>query len=54
MIIELSFAIVGGVNFGIERQWNIVENLLKKYPQATWKKIVNWKKGTGKYIVKIE
>jgi hypothetical protein len=53
MIYEISFALVGGVNFGLERRWNIVENILVKYPHATWKKIVNWKNGTGKYIVKV-
>jgi hypothetical protein len=54
MIIELSFALVGGVNFGLEKSWKIVETLIKKYPQATWKKIVNSRKGKGKYIVEIE
>lgn len=54
MIIEVSFALVGGVNFGLERSWNIVDNILRKYPHATWKKIVNWKRGRGKYVVKID
>jgi len=54
MIIELSFVMVGGVNFGLERKWKMVEDLLKKYPQATWRKIVNWRNGTGKYVVRIE
>lgn len=54
MIIEMSFAVVGGVNLGLERSWNIVDCLLKKYPHATWKKIVNLKKGIGKYIVRID
>jgi hypothetical protein len=54
MIIELSFVIVGGVNLGLERQWNIVETIIKKYPQASWRKIIDWKKGKGKYIVEIE
>ena len=54
MIFEISFIIVGGVNFGLERSWKIIENLIKKYPYATWKKIVNNRKGEGKYIVEIE
>ena len=53
MIIELSFAMVGGVNFGLENSWTVVDNLLKKYPQATWKRIINARKGIGKYVVKI-
>ncbi len=54
MIIELSFAVVGGANLALESSWKIIETLLKKYPQATWRKIVNWKNGRGKYIVEIE
>ena len=54
MIIEVSFGLVGGVNFGLEKSWNTVENLIRKYPHATWKKIVNWKNGKGKYIVEID
>jgi len=54
MILELSFALAGGANLGLERSWNLVENIMKKYPQATWKKIVNWKKGVGKYVIVIE
>jgi len=53
MIIELSFMLVGGVNFGLEKQYKLIEDILKKYPHATWKRIVDWKKGNGKYIVKI-
>ena len=53
MIIELSFVLVGGVNFGLEKQYNLVDDILKKYPHAIWKRIVNWKKGRGKYIVEI-
>ena len=51
MIFEVSFALVGGINFGLEKSWKVVEGLIKKYPYATWKKIVNLKKGKGKYIV---
>lgn len=54
MIIELSFAVVGGANLGLEKSWKAVETLMKKYPGATWKKIVDWKKGRGKYIIEIE
>ena len=51
MIFEISFALVGGINFGLERSWELVEDLLKKYPGATWRKKVNLKKKKGKYIV---
>lgn len=54
MIIEVSFAVVGGMNFGLERSWKIVEGLIKKYPYATWKRVVNKRKGKGKYVVKID
>jgi len=54
MIIELSFVIVGGANLGLEKSWNVVEQLMKRYPQATWKKIINWKRGKGKYIIEID
>lgn len=54
MIIELSFGIVGGINFGLEESWRVIEGLMRKYPQATWRKIINRKKGEGKYIVEIE
>lgn len=53
MILELSFAIVGGTNLGLEKSWKFVENILREYPYATWKKIVDWKNGRGKYIVEI-
>lgn len=51
MIYEISFALIGGLNFGLERSWKLVEDLIKKYPEATWKKKINWKKGKGRYIV---
>lgn len=54
MIIELSFGIVGGANLGLEKSWKVIEYLMKKYPYATWRKIVDWRKGRGKYIVEIE
>ncbi|MDP2926126.1 MAG: hypothetical protein Q8N99_07150 [Nanoarchaeota archaeon] len=54
MIIELSFALVGGTNLGLENSWPFIENLMKKYPHATWKKEIDFKKGKGKYIVEIE
>ncbi|MDP3026090.1 MAG: hypothetical protein Q8N63_00130 [Nanoarchaeota archaeon] len=53
MIIEISFGLVGGINFGLEKSWEMIHDILKKYPYATWTKIVNWKKGKGKYIVEI-
>ena len=54
MIYELSFVLAGGVNLGLERSWKIIESLMKRYPHATWKKIIDWKKGQGKYIVEVE
>jgi len=53
VIIELSFGLAGGVNFALEKSWNIVKDIMIKYPQATWKKITDMKKGVGKYIVEI-
>jgi hypothetical protein len=53
MIIELSFVLVGGTNLALEKNWETVQNIMNKYPQATWRKIVYWKKGIGKYIIKI-
>jgi hypothetical protein len=52
MILELSFALVGGVNFGLEKRYSIIDDIMKKYPYATWKKVVDMKKGIGKYIIK--
>ena len=54
MILELSFAVVGGTNLGLERSWEFIQALMKKYPHATWRRIINWKKGKGKYIVEID
>ncbi|MFA5258963.1 MAG: hypothetical protein WC979_03535 [Candidatus Pacearchaeota archaeon] len=54
MIIELSFAIVGGANLGLEKSWNAIEQLMKRYPHATWKKKVDLRQGKGKYIVEID
>jgi len=53
MIIKLSFGLIGGLNFGLEKSWKMVEGLLKKYPHATWRKAINWKKNKGEYIVEI-
>lgn len=53
MIIEISFGLVGGINFGLERSWNIVKDVMIKYPHAVWRKVVDVKKGVGKYIVEI-
>ena len=54
MIIELSFAIMGGANLGLEKSWKAVELLMKKYPQATWKKSIDPNAGKGKYIIEID
>ncbi len=51
MIYEISFALIGGINFGLEKSWKLVEDLIKKYPEATWKRKINWKKKKGTYIV---
>ena len=54
MRIEIWFGIIGGINFGMEKSWALVESLIKKYPSATWRRIINRKKGEGKYIVEVE
>ncbi len=54
MILELSFGLAGGANLGLEKSWSLIESIMKKYPQASWKKIINWKKGIGKYVIEIE
>jgi hypothetical protein len=54
MIIEVSFGLIGGVNFGLEKSWKVVEGLMRRYPGASWRKIINWRKNQGKYIVEIE
>ena len=54
MIIELSFVLVGGANLGLERHWHTIENIMKRYPGATWRKIVDWNKGKGKYVIEIK
>lgn len=53
MIIEVSFALVGGLNFGLEKYWETVDGLMKKYPKATWKRIVDRKRKICKYLVEI-
>ena len=53
MIIEVSFAMIGGVNFGLEKSWNIVRGIIRKYPNATWRRIVNRKQKRGKYLVEL-
>ena len=53
MIIEISFGLVGGLNFTLEKSWEIFKDIMTKYPQATWEKIADMKKGIGKYIVEI-
>lgn len=54
MILELSFVLVGGANLGLEKSWPIIERIMKRYPYATWRKIVDWNKGIGKYVVEID
>lgn len=54
MKIEMSFALFGGSNLGLEKSWKIIEYILKKYPSAKWKKIVDWKKKEKKYIIEID
>jgi len=54
MIIEISFAVVGGINFGLEKSWSLIKDIMIKYPHATWKKITNLRKGTGKYVIEID
>ena len=52
MIIELSFGLVGGVNFGLEKSLGIIRDLMIKYPYAVWKKITS--KNNVKYVVEID
>ncbi len=54
MIIEISFGLVGGINFGLEKSWGVIKNIMAKYPYATWEKIVDLKKGIGRYVIKID
>jgi hypothetical protein len=54
MIIEISFGLVGGLNFGLEKSLDLIKNITIKYPHAVWKRVVNRKKGVGKYIVEID
>ncbi|MEM0465130.1 MAG: hypothetical protein QXW97_00310 [Candidatus Pacearchaeota archaeon] len=54
MIIKLSFVLIGGANLALEKKWGIIEHIIKNYPQATWRKIVNWKKGVVKYIIDLK
>ncbi len=53
MIFEISFVLIGGANLGLEKSWLMIERLIKRYPDATWKRVVNWKNKKGKYIVEI-
>jgi hypothetical protein len=53
MIIEVSFGLAGGINFALEKSWKVVDGLIKKYPGATWRRIVDRKKKEGKYIVEL-
>jgi hypothetical protein len=53
MIIEVSFGLAGGINFALEKSWKVVEGLMKKYPQATWRKVTYRNKKQGKYLVEV-
>ena len=53
MIIEVSFGLAGGLNFALEKSWQVIEDIIKKYPGATWKKIINRNNNQGKYVVEI-
>ena len=54
MIIEISFGLAGGLNFGLEKSLSLIKDIMVKYPQATWKKIVDMKKGKGTYVIEID
>ncbi|MGV8151807.1 MAG: hypothetical protein ACP5OG_01900 [Candidatus Nanoarchaeia archaeon] len=54
MIIEISFAAIGGLNLGLEKSWGIFTDLLNKYPQARWRKIIDKKHKKCKYVVEIK
>ena len=51
MIIELTYKLKGGVNFALEKSWGVVKNIMIKYPSATWKKITDFEKGIGRYVI---
>ncbi len=54
MIIEISFGLAGGLNFGLEKSWGVVKDIMIKYPHAVWKKVINRKKSVGRYIVEVD
>ena len=54
MILEISFGLAGGLNFGLEKSLSLIKDIMIKYPQATWRKIVDRKKGVGKYIIEVD
>jgi len=54
MILEISFGLAGGLNFGLEKSLSLIKDIMVKYPHATWKKIVDIKKGKGMYVIEIE
>lgn len=54
MILEISFGVIGGVNFALEESWGLIKNILSKYPDAIWRKTVDRRKGKGKYVVEID
>lgn len=53
MIIEVSFGLAGGINLALEKSWKLIDGIMRKYPQATWRRVINKRKEEGKYIVEI-
>lgn len=53
MILELSFVLIGGTHIGLEKSWEVVESIMKKYHGAKWEKEIDWENKRGKYVVEI-
>jgi len=53
MKIEVSFGLTGGINLGLEESWKLIDSIIQKYPRATWRRLVNKRKGKGKYVVEV-
>jgi hypothetical protein len=51
MIIEVSCMLVGGLNFGLEKSWDLISDLIKKYPDARWHKSLE--QNPAKYYIEI-
>jgi len=54
MIIRINFGLAGGLNFALEKSYSIIQEIMKKYPQATWKRTINRRKENGSYIIEID